>query len=90
MARWGWVLSTVFAVTIDQASFEPVYRQLARILRDQIQAGDLRPGAPLPSEATLSQTFGVGCDAVRDALALRDLDDYVGFHDSAPSASGSR
>ena len=28
MAWWGWVGSTVCAVTIDQASFEPVYRQL--------------------------------------------------------------
>jgi GntR family transcriptional regulator len=46
-----------------------VYRQLARILREQIRTGELRPGAPLPSEATLSQTFGVGRDAVRDALA---------------------
>ncbi len=56
-------------MTIDQGSFEPVYRQLARILRDQIQAGALHPGAALPSEAALSQTFGVGRDAVRDALA---------------------
>jgi DNA-binding GntR family transcriptional regulator len=56
-------------MTIDQASFEPVYRQLARILREQIQAGHILPGAALPSEASLSQTFGVGRDAVRDALA---------------------
>ena len=56
-------------MTIDQASFEPVYRQLARILREQIQAGQLLPGAALPSEASLSQNFGVGRDAVRDALA---------------------
>lgn len=69
MAWWGSVASTVSCVTIDQASFEPVYRQLARILREQIQAGDLHPGAALPSEAALSQTFGVGRDAVRDALA---------------------
>jgi GntR family transcriptional regulator len=56
-------------MTIDQASYEPVYRQLARILRDRIQSGQLRPGQPLPSEATLAQTFDVGRDAVRDALA---------------------
>jgi DNA-binding GntR family transcriptional regulator len=69
MAWWGWVASTVSSVTIDQGSFEPVYRQLARILREQIQARELHPGAALPSEAALSQTFGVGRDAVRDALA---------------------
>src|SRR4030088_1475438 len=69
MAWWGWAASTVSSVTIDQASFEPVYRQLARILRDQIQGGELRPGAALPSEASLSQTFGVGRHRARDALA---------------------
>jgi DNA-binding GntR family transcriptional regulator len=56
-------------MSIDQASFEPVYRQLARILRERIRAGELRPGDALPSEAALSQSFGVGRDAVRDALA---------------------
>src|SRR5260370_11921973 len=56
-------------MTIDPASFEPVYRQLARILREQIQAGELRAGEALPSEASLSQRFGGGRDAVRDALA---------------------
>ena len=72
MAWWGLAVSTVGAMTIDQASFEPVYRQLARILREQIRAGELRAGAALPSEASLSQRFGVGRDAVRDALsALR-------------------
>jgi DNA-binding transcriptional regulator YhcF (GntR family) len=70
MAWWGWVVSTVCAMVIDAASFEPVYRQLARILRAQIQAGSLRPGQPVGSEASLSQRFGVGRDAVRDALAV--------------------
>ena len=69
MAWWRRTVPTVSGMTIDQASFEPVYRQLARILREQIQAGELHPGAALPSEAALSQTFGVGRDAVRDALA---------------------
>jgi GntR family transcriptional regulator len=69
MAWWAWAVRTVSSVTIDQASFEPVYRQLARILREQIQAGELHAGAALPSEAALSQNFGVGRDAVRDALA---------------------
>jgi DNA-binding GntR family transcriptional regulator len=57
-------------MTIDGASFEPVYRQLARIVREQIQAGELPPGALLPSESSLAQGYGVGRDAVRDALAL--------------------
>jgi DNA-binding FadR family transcriptional regulator len=56
-------------MTIDPASYEPVYRQLARILREQILSGELHPGAQLPSEAALAQTFDVGRDSVRDALA---------------------
>ena len=62
-------VSTVWRMTIDPASFEPVYRQLARILRDQIRSGELQAGAMVGSEASLSQRFGVGRDAVRDALA---------------------
>src|SRR6266436_3365869 len=69
MAWWRCAVPTVSGMTIDQASFEPVYRQLARILREQIQAGELHPGTALPSEAALSQTFGVGRDAVCDALS---------------------
>ncbi len=70
MAWWGWVVPAVCGMVIDPASFEPVYRQVARILREQIQGGQLRAGQALASEAALSQRFGVGRDAVRDALAL--------------------
>ena len=37
MAWWGSADLTLGAMAIDQASLEPVYRQLARILREQIQ-----------------------------------------------------
>jgi DNA-binding GntR family transcriptional regulator len=69
MGLGRWLVRTVWRMTIDPASFEPVYRQLARILRDQIRSGELRAGATVGSEASLSQRFGVGRDAVRDALA---------------------
>jgi len=69
MGLGRWLVSTVWRMTIDPASFEPVYRQLARILRDQIRSGELRAGGTVGSEASLSQRFGVGRDAVRDALA---------------------
>lgn len=64
-------------MTINQASFEPVYRQLARILREQILIGELHPGESLPSESALSQRFGVGRDAVRDAIASLRNDGLV-------------
>ena len=63
---------TVMIVTIDPSSYEPVYLQLARILRDAVGRGELGPGEKLPSETQLSQRYELGRDAVRDALqALR-------------------
>ena len=64
-------------MTIDPDSFEPVYRQLARILREQIAAGTRRAGEPLPSEASLSRQFDVRRDAVRHALASLRADGLV-------------
>jgi DNA-binding GntR family transcriptional regulator len=44
------------------------YQRLADILRAQITCGDLRPGQRLPSESTLSQTYGVASKTARAAL----------------------
>jgi DNA-binding GntR family transcriptional regulator len=57
-------------MAIDPASFEPVYQQLARILRDQILAGELEAGARIGSEGRLAQQFGTGRDSVRDAMQM--------------------
>ncbi|MEU4781858.1 winged helix-turn-helix domain-containing protein [Micromonospora sp. NPDC023633] len=49
------------------------YAELAEILRAQITSGQLGPGARLPSEATLSQTYGVATKTARAAVQqLRD------------------
>lgn len=57
-------------VNVDPSSFEPVYLQLARILRAEIAAGEYAPGAMLPSETTLAQQHAIGRDAVRQAVAV--------------------
>lgn len=44
------------------------YAELAQIMRAQITSGQLRPGSRLPSEATLSQTYGVASKTARAAL----------------------
>ena len=46
-------------MTVDPYSPEPRYRQLAAILRGQIERGELEPGDRLPSQVTLVQTYGV-------------------------------
>jgi GntR family transcriptional regulator len=55
-------------VSVDPRSDRPIYRQVADILRDQITNGTLAPGAMLPSEKQLADTYGIGRDAVRQAI----------------------
>ena len=57
-------------VEIDPSAERAVYRQLADIIRSNIRSGKLAPGATLPSAKTYAQQYGIGIDAVRDALAL--------------------
>lgn len=46
---------------------------LADLLREQITSGQLSPGQMLPSETTLSQTYGVARQTARAAVrVLRD------------------
>jgi DNA-binding GntR family transcriptional regulator len=56
-------------VGIDRWSEEPYYRQLAAIIRAQIEAGELAPGQPLPSEQHMMDTYGLARNTVRQALA---------------------
>jgi GntR family transcriptional regulator len=46
-------------MTIDREWDEPVYRQLAAILREQIASGELAPRRPIPSVRTLVERYGV-------------------------------
>lgn len=54
---------------IDHHSETPVYRQIAAILRADIESGARRPRRPLPSEQHMVQEFGVARDTIRRALA---------------------
>lgn len=48
------------------------YRDLAALICSWIDDGTVQPGAVLPSERSMQQTYGLGRDAVRDAIfALR-------------------
>lgn len=44
---------------LDQFSSEPRYRQLAAIMREAIDTGQIKAGEPIPSQTTLMQTYGV-------------------------------
>ncbi|MFE9688359.1 GntR family transcriptional regulator [Micromonospora sp. NPDC005806] len=57
-------------MTIDPYSHTPVYVQLADLLRQRIESGDLAAGANVGSESRLVQEYGIGRDAVRMGIAL--------------------
>jgi GntR family transcriptional regulator len=52
---------------------EPLYAQLAAILRRKIESGELGHLDPLPSETTLCQEYDISRDTARRAVqALRE------------------
>jgi DNA-binding GntR family transcriptional regulator len=58
---------------IDHDAGEPVWSQLAGILRGQIARGEIQPGKLLPSTRTLMQRYEVSDGTVKRAVArLRD------------------
>lgn len=62
-------------MTVDHLDPTPLWEQLAAVLRQKIQSGDLQPRDPLPSESQLEQDHGVSRGTIRRALAmLRDED----------------
>lgn len=56
-------------MAIDKSSFIPPYYQLAQILERQIRSGEYRPGDALPSEAELSEKYGLSRMTVRRSLS---------------------
>lgn len=53
---------------LDHYSTVPRYMQLANLLRQQIESGEIRPGEKLPSESEMMQTYHIGRPTVRAAL----------------------
>jgi DNA-binding FadR family transcriptional regulator len=58
------------AARADRAATAPAYSTVAARIRRRILAGELLPGARLPSEPELSAEFGVGRSTVREALKV--------------------
>jgi DNA-binding GntR family transcriptional regulator len=62
---------------IDPRADRPVYKQLADILPHRIASGSFIQGEMLPSAATLAETYVVGTDTVRRALAVIRLEGLI-------------
>ncbi len=56
--------------TLIRRSRQPLYVQIANQLRDSVQEGRYRPGDRLPTEAQLSEWFGVNRHTLRRAISL--------------------
>lgn len=56
-------------IMVDPLSPTPYYRQIADAIAAQIEAGELEPGDPIPSELRLQQEHGVARGTARHAVA---------------------
>jgi GntR family transcriptional regulator len=63
-------------MTVDPASPEPAYVQLAGILREKIRRGEYASG-PLPSVRTLMETYDVGEYAATHAIRTLEAEGLV-------------
>jgi GntR family transcriptional regulator len=64
-------------MSIDYEGDVPIYQQLARILREQIDAGEIPPRHAIPSKRTLMQEYGVAGGTVERALDELRADGYL-------------
>ena len=63
-------LHIYLADMVDPDGPTPVYVQIADIIQRRIEAGELRPNRPIPSELQLQQEFGVARGTARRAVEL--------------------
>jgi GntR family transcriptional regulator len=57
-------------MVIDREWDEPVYQQVAGLLRDQITSGKIEPRRPIPSVRTLCETYGIARATAGKAIHL--------------------
>jgi DNA-binding GntR family transcriptional regulator len=61
-------MPSVLLVPVDHDAETPLWRQLADLLRVQIQSGELQAGRVMPSETTLMQEHDLARGTVRKAI----------------------
>ena len=73
--------NSIATITVDRTSDEPVYEQIARKIRLNIVAGELRAGAPLPSVRVLASDLGVNLNTVARAYRILEQEGFVRIED---------
>jgi DNA-binding GntR family transcriptional regulator len=57
-------------MSVDPVADRPLYKQLADLIRTQIERGELVPGQRLPPEPGYMRRHGISRDSVRRAIAI--------------------
>jgi GntR family transcriptional regulator len=66
-------------MTLDPDAPEPLYEQLAAILRDQIRRGKIKSRQKLPSQSTMEAEYKVSRGTLTAALSLLAEEGTVQF-----------
>jgi len=67
-------------VTLDRDAEEPIYKQLIRTIRMQIESGTLTAGMRLPASRDLAQTLGISRISVVNAYSELRAEGYLSAH----------
>jgi DNA-binding GntR family transcriptional regulator len=62
---------------IDRFNPTPIYKQVARAIRERIKSGELQPKEPVPSESKMVADYGIARDTARQAVALLRSEGWV-------------
>src|SRR5215207_4088754 len=62
---------------MNSPSFQPLYLQIRELLTQSLDAGEWKPGEPIPSEIELASRFNVSQGTVRKAIDVLAADNIV-------------
>lgn len=62
---------------LDRNSQTPLYIQLAQLIRQKIESGEIRPGDKLMSESEMIKTYSLGRLTIREALSILENEGLI-------------
>ncbi len=74
------MLSTNLTIPLDRDSEEPIYRQLIRHIRAQVESGSLSAGTRLPASRDLARQLNISRISVVNAYAELRAEGYLSAH----------
>lgn len=70
-------ISNVPVMDVDRFDPTPIYKQVAKAIRNRIESGELQPRDPIPSESKMVSDYDVARDTARRAMALLRSEGWV-------------